>query len=63
MPLEELAEAPADFLHICRQVGTRFAVAELSQRENGDCVYLGEGGCTKRQSSLTADAKLSIQEC
>ncbi len=30
MTLEELANAPPDFLHICKQVGARFAVAELS---------------------------------
>jgi Fe-S-cluster containining protein len=46
LPLEELPDAPADFLQICKQVGARFAVAELSQHDNGDCVYLGDGGCT-----------------
>lgn len=46
MPLEELADAPPDFLQVCKQVGARFAVAELSQHANGDCVYLGDGGCT-----------------
>jgi Fe-S-cluster containining protein len=46
LPLEELPDAPSDFLQICKQVGARFAVAELSQRDNGDCVYLGDGGCT-----------------
>jgi hypothetical protein len=33
LPLEELPDAPADFLQICKQVGARFAVAELSQHD------------------------------
>jgi Fe-S-cluster containining protein len=45
-PIEALKDVVApEFLQLAQERGVRFAVAELSRRENGDCVYLGETGC------------------
>lgn len=45
-PIEELKDAPEDFMKLAQERGGGFAVAELKRHENGDCVYLGKAGCT-----------------
>jgi Fe-S-cluster containining protein len=46
IPIESLESPPQDFLDHARQKGVSVAVAELNRRDNGECVYLGEEGCT-----------------
>jgi|KBSMisStandDraft_5_1062788.scaffolds.fasta_scaffold2023719_2 Fe-S-cluster containining protein len=46
LPIEELKNAPSELLKQAQDMGARFFVAGLDQRENGDCVYLGSEGCS-----------------
>jgi Fe-S-cluster containining protein len=46
IPISELKSAPPEFLRLAKERGTAFAICELKRRDNGDCIYLGEAGCT-----------------
>src|SRR5262249_19882063 len=44
--IDDLPDAPPDFVQRARDEGDGFVVRELNQRENGDCVYLESNGCS-----------------
>jgi Fe-S-cluster containining protein len=45
-PIEALEKLPPEATAHYRKDGHRFLVLQLKRRENGDCVYLSESGCT-----------------